>query len=45
VQAHTSYGHVHSDFPVDSSAGPPPGAPRVNLRNQYGNIRIAGEAR
>jgi hypothetical protein len=45
VQAHTSYGHVHSDFPVDSAAGQPPGAPRVNLRNQYGNIRIAGEAR
>jgi hypothetical protein len=50
VQAHTSYGDIDSDFPVmmkahskDASAIQPPGTPRVNLRNQNGNIRVVGE--
>jgi hypothetical protein len=39
VQAHTSYGHIDSDFPSDSTEG----APRLSLRNAYGNIRVARE--
>ena len=46
LQAHTTYGDIESDFPVlmkphsqDSSAG----APRVNLQNQNGKIRVVGE--
>jgi hypothetical protein len=50
VQAHTSYGDIESDFPVmmkphsqDTSSGMPPGAPRINLQNQNGKIRVVGE--
>lgn len=48
VQARTSYGDIDSDFPVISKANfqpspGEPGAPRVNLRNQNGNIRVRSE--
>ncbi len=50
VQAHTTYGDIDSDFPVllkprsqDSSAGQPPGTPRIDLHNENGKIRVVGE--
>ena len=50
LHAHTSYGDIESDFPVlmkprgqDAFAGQPPGAPRINLQNQNGKIRVIGE--
>jgi DUF4097 and DUF4098 domain-containing protein YvlB len=50
VQAHTTYGDIESDFPVmmkpasqDSPASQPPGAPRIDLHNQNGKIRVVGE--
>jgi len=47
VQAHTSYGDIDSDFPVMMKSHPQDlssdGAPRVNLRNQNGNIRVVSE--
>ena len=46
VQAHTTYGEIDSDFPVmmkSHSQEASAGAPRVNLHNQNGNIRVVGE--
>ncbi len=50
VQAHTSYGDIESDFPVltkkrsqDSASSQASGAPRIDLHNQNGKIRIVGE--
>jgi Putative adhesin len=50
VQAHTSYGDIESDFPVlgksrslDSPGAQVTGAPRIDLHNQNGKIRVVGE--
>jgi hypothetical protein len=50
VEARTSHGNIESDFPVllnppsaDSLASAEPGAPRVSLKNQNGNIRLSRE--
>jgi hypothetical protein len=50
IQAHTTYGDIESDFPVlmkprsqDSAPSQPPGAPRLDLHNQNGKIRVVGE--
>jgi hypothetical protein len=47
IRAHTSFGSVHSDFPVmlnppggDPFAGAGPGPARITLQNQNGDIRI-----
>ncbi len=50
VQARTSYGDIDSDFPMivkphgkDIPAAELPSGPRVDLRNQNGNIRVVRE--
>lgn len=50
VQAHTSYGDIDSDFPMivkphgkGIPADDSPSGPRVDLRNQNGNIRVVRE--
>ena len=41
LTAHTSFGQVQADFPIQPKDTPPvPGHPRVRLENQNGSIRV-----